>query len=314
MLWICATGAEAHAKAAPARSAVRALLGRLDGSTQSKILIGGTHAHARPPSCRNAVDWGAMWQLVRVRELARRWIVRCSSWDQLQSGTNPGRCIRARLHPGHLGRRRRPPQLRTDLQHPTDTMASLAHRQAAGAAGSPPDRGRSSSGTVAFRAEPSPCRAGSARAYGSVSGKRILVSAPAQARASRSRLSIECRKVALRGAAGGIGQPLAMLLKMNRQVTELALYDIGNVVGVAADLSHCNTPVKVRRSARPGPRHRGGPVGCCRLLSTPLCRPARPGPSCQHRRAAGTLRRRRAPDPLPFPPPFSNERIVLPRR
>jgi malate/lactate dehydrogenase len=58
-------------------------------------------------------------------------------------------------------------------------------------------------------------------------------------------LSVECRKVALLGAAGGIGQPLALLLKMNRQVSELALYDIANVVGVAADLSHCNTPVKV---------------------------------------------------------------------
>lgn len=33
---------------------------------------------------------------------------------------------------------------------------------------------------------------------------------------------------------------------MNRMVTELALYDIGNVAGVAADISHCNTPVKVR--------------------------------------------------------------------
>ena len=47
------------------------------------------------------------------------------------------------------------------------------------------------------------------------------------------------------GAAGGIGQPLALLLKMNRLTTDLALYDIANVVGVAADISHCNTPVKV---------------------------------------------------------------------
>lgn len=53
------------------------------------------------------------------------------------------------------------------------------------------------------------------------------------------------KKVALLGAAGGIGQPLALLLKMNKFVTELALYDIANVVGVAADISHCNTPVKV---------------------------------------------------------------------
>ena len=54
-------------------------------------------------------------------------------------------------------------------------------------------------------------------------------------------------KVALLGAAGGIGQPLALLLKMNKLVSELSLYDIANVAGVAADLSHCNTPVKVSR-------------------------------------------------------------------
>lgn len=47
------------------------------------------------------------------------------------------------------------------------------------------------------------------------------------------------------GSAGGIGQPLALLLKMQPYVTELALYDIANVVGIAADLSHCNTPTQV---------------------------------------------------------------------
>ncbi len=51
--------------------------------------------------------------------------------------------------------------------------------------------------------------------------------------------------MAVLGAAGGIGQPLSLLLKMSSMVTELALYDVANVVGVAADLSHCNTPVKV---------------------------------------------------------------------
>jgi len=69
----------------------------------------------------------------------------------------------------------------------------------------------------------------------------------AAVRASRSTPAIEAKqfKVALLGAAGGIGQPLALLLKMNRLVGELALYDVANVVGVAADISHCNTPVKV---------------------------------------------------------------------
>lgn len=52
-------------------------------------------------------------------------------------------------------------------------------------------------------------------------------------------------KVAILGASGGIGQPLALLIKMSPLVSELNLYDIANVKGVAADLSHCNTPSKV---------------------------------------------------------------------
>ncbi|CAH1446242.1 unnamed protein product [Lactuca virosa] len=53
-------------------------------------------------------------------------------------------------------------------------------------------------------------------------------------------------KVAILGAAGGIGQPLALLVKMSPLVSDLHLYDIANVKGVAADLSHCNTPSRVR--------------------------------------------------------------------
>ncbi|CAJ0634037.1 1933_t:CDS:2 [Entrophospora sp. SA101] len=52
--------------------------------------------------------------------------------------------------------------------------------------------------------------------------------------------------VAVLGASGGIGQPLSLLLKLNEAVTELALYDIVNTPGVAADLSHINTPAKVQ--------------------------------------------------------------------
>lgn len=52
-------------------------------------------------------------------------------------------------------------------------------------------------------------------------------------------------KVAVLGAAGGIGQPLSLLLKGNTTITELALYDVANTAGVAADLSHINTPAKV---------------------------------------------------------------------
>ncbi|CAA7262122.1 unnamed protein product [Cyclocybe aegerita] len=52
-------------------------------------------------------------------------------------------------------------------------------------------------------------------------------------------------KAVVLGAAGGIGQPLALLLKANPLVTELGLFDIVNTPGVAADLSHISTPAKV---------------------------------------------------------------------
>ena len=54
-------------------------------------------------------------------------------------------------------------------------------------------------------------------------------------------------KVVVLGAAGGIGQALALLLKTDLPAgTELALYDIAPVTpGVAADLSHIPTPVSV---------------------------------------------------------------------
>ncbi|KAI5779321.1 malate dehydrogenase [Geopyxis carbonaria] len=48
-------------------------------------------------------------------------------------------------------------------------------------------------------------------------------------------------KVTVLGAAGGIGQPLSLLLKLNKRVTDLALYDIRGGPGVAADISHVNT-------------------------------------------------------------------------
>ncbi|KAJ2188650.1 Malate dehydrogenase, cytoplasmic [Coemansia sp. RSA 532] len=52
-------------------------------------------------------------------------------------------------------------------------------------------------------------------------------------------------KVAVLGAAGGIGQPLSLLLKANPRVTELGLYDIVNTPGVAADVGHINTLSRV---------------------------------------------------------------------
>ncbi|KAF5101850.1 hypothetical protein D0Z00_000712 [Geotrichum galactomycetum] len=52
-------------------------------------------------------------------------------------------------------------------------------------------------------------------------------------------------KVVVAGAAGGIGQPLSLLLKLSPYVTELALYDVVNTPGVAADLSHISTAAAV---------------------------------------------------------------------
>ena len=52
-------------------------------------------------------------------------------------------------------------------------------------------------------------------------------------------------KVAVLGAAGGIGQPLSLLLKNDSSVKELNLFDIVNTPGVAADLSHISSPATV---------------------------------------------------------------------
>jgi malate dehydrogenase len=56
---------------------------------------------------------------------------------------------------------------------------------------------------------------------------------------------MEKRKVAILGAAGGIGQPLSLLMKLEPStVSHLALYDIANM-GMYADIGHISTSVKV---------------------------------------------------------------------
>ena len=51
--------------------------------------------------------------------------------------------------------------------------------------------------------------------------------------------------VSILGAAGGIGQPLSLLSKLNPYVNNLNLFDVANTPGVAADLSHICTRPKV---------------------------------------------------------------------
>ncbi|XP_030538898.1 malate dehydrogenase, glyoxysomal isoform X1 [Rhodamnia argentea] len=53
-------------------------------------------------------------------------------------------------------------------------------------------------------------------------------------------------KVAILGASGGIGQPLALLMKINPLVSVLHLYDVVNTPGVTADISHMDTGAVVR--------------------------------------------------------------------
>jgi len=53
-------------------------------------------------------------------------------------------------------------------------------------------------------------------------------------------------KVVVVGGAGGIGQPLSLLLKQQLPAgSTLALYDVVGTLGAGADLSHVCTPVKV---------------------------------------------------------------------
>ncbi|CAI5743234.1 unnamed protein product [Hyaloperonospora brassicae] len=53
------------------------------------------------------------------------------------------------------------------------------------------------------------------------------------------------KKVAVLGAAGGIGQPLSLLLKDCDHIQHLSLFDVVHTPGVAADIGHINTRAHV---------------------------------------------------------------------
>jgi malate dehydrogenase len=83
-------------------------------------------------------------------------------------------------------------------------------------------------------------------------------------------------KVCVVGAAGGIGQPLSLLLKNNKAVTELSLHDVAPITpGVACDLSHINTPAKV--TGYVGPEQLGEAVKDCDVVVVPAGVPRKPG-------------------------------------
>jgi len=85
----------------------------------------------------------------------------------------------------------------------------------------------------------------------------------------------EGRKVAVLGAAGGIGQPLSMLMKMNPAVGTLSLYDVANVKGVAADVSHINTKAQV--TGYEGPDELAEALKGCDVVIIPAGIPRKPG-------------------------------------
>lgn len=82
-------------------------------------------------------------------------------------------------------------------------------------------------------------------------------------------------KVAILGASGGIGQPMSLLMKQSPLVTELSLYDIVHTPGVAADLSHIDTPAKVK--AYNGPDQLRDSLKGCQVILIPAGVPRKPG-------------------------------------
>ena len=74
-------------------------------------------------------------------------------------------------------------------------------------------------------------------------------------------------KVAVLGAAGGIGQPLSLLLKLSPLIGELSLYDVANTPGVACDLSHISTAVQVKGYL--GPQQLDAALQGCHLVVIP---------------------------------------------
>jgi len=90
-----------------------------------------------------------------------------------------------------------------------------------------------------------------------------------------STLGTRGYKVAVLGASGGIGQPLALLLKLDPRVSELSLFDVVRTPGVAADISHCCTPAKV--SGHVGMEEINNALTGCKVVVIPAGVPRKPG-------------------------------------
>ncbi|KAF2817044.1 malate dehydrogenase [Mytilinidion resinicola] len=95
-------------------------------------------------------------------------------------------------------------------------------------------------------------------------------------RRSFSASTRQASKVTVLGAAGGIGQPLSLLLKLNPRVSQLALYDIRLAPGVAADIGHINTKSEVR-GYDPTPSGLGDALRGSDIVLIPAGVPRKPG-------------------------------------
>lgn len=92
-------------------------------------------------------------------------------------------------------------------------------------------------------------------------------------------------KVCVCGGAGGIGQPLSLLMAMDSRVGELSVYDLNvsavPAAGVAADLGHIETKCKVKAySLEVGQKpkdHLGDCLTGCDLVLVPAGVPRKPG-------------------------------------
>ena len=82
-------------------------------------------------------------------------------------------------------------------------------------------------------------------------------------------------KVAVLGAAGGIGQPLSLLLKLSQRISHLALYDVAGTPGVACDLSHISSAAHVKGYL--GPQQLEAALAGCQLVVIPAGVPRKPG-------------------------------------
>lgn len=104
--------------------------------------------------------------------------------------------------------------------------------------------------------------------------RSAALTAKAAAR-SFSSTTASAQKVCVIGASGGIGQPMSMLLKQSPNVTHLALYDVMNTPGVAADLSHICTEAKV--TGHQGDDQLADALKGCDVVVVPAGVPRKPG-------------------------------------